>query len=263
MAGDLYLRSYNFGFIWTESKQTSAGAADAGRLVALNANGGINASLLDFSLGAIVSNLGLGVGALALATGFQNVALGYGSNQVANAAADNTSVGYQSLKVVTTGASNSVLGSQAGVAVTSGANNALLGYRAGLVLTSGNANTLLGSQAGVNITTGSLNVVAGYLSQLGSAADNNSIVLGANVVGLGSNTAIIGDANITRTYLQGIVQGPGVIVANLPAPVAGRYARAIVTDANATLTAGIGAVVAGGGANIVPVFTNGVDWRIG
>jgi len=263
MAGDLYLRSYNFGFDWRQGVVASAGVADAGKLVALNANGGINASLLDFSLGTIISNLGLGVGALQLATGFQNVALGYGSNQVANAAADNTSVGYQSLQIVTTGASNSVLGSQAGKNITSGANNALLGYRVGLALVNGNANTLLGSQAGLNITSGSLNVVAGYLTQLAGAADNNSIVIGANVVGLGSNTAIIGDANITRTYLQGIIQTSGVLVVNLPAPVAGRYATAVVTDSNATLTAGIGAVVAGGGANIVPVFTNGVDWRIG
>jgi len=39
--------------------------------------------------------------------------------------------------------------------------------------------------------------------------------------------------------------------------------RAYVTDANATFTAGIGAVVAAGGANVVPVFDDGVNWRIG
>lgn len=40
-------------------------------------------------------------------------------------------------------------------------------------------------------------------------------------------------------------------------------ARHAVTDATQTLTAGIGAVVAGGGANIVPVFADGTNWRIG
>lgn len=55
-----------------------------------------------------------------------------------------------------------------------------------------------------------------------------------------------------------------VTVANLPAAaVAGAGARAAVSDANATLTAGIGAVVVGGGANIVPVFCDGTNWRIG
>jgi hypothetical protein len=55
-----------------------------------------------------------------------------------------------------------------------------------------------------------------------------------------------------------------VLVANLPAAaVAGAGARAAVSNATQTLTAGIGAVVAGGGANIVPVFCDGTNWRIG
>ena len=40
-------------------------------------------------------------------------------------------------------------------------------------------------------------------------------------------------------------------------------AKAFVTDANATFTAGIGAVVAAGGANNVPVTADGTNWRIG
>lgn len=53
-------------------------------------------------------------------------------------------------------------------------------------------------------------------------------------------------------------------VANLPsAAIAGAGARAAVTDASQTLTAGIGAIVAGGGANVVPVFCDGTNWRIG
>jgi hypothetical protein len=50
-------------------------------------------------------------------------------------------------------------------------------------------------------------------------------------------------------------------VANLPTAEAG--ARAVVTNSNATLTAGIGAIVAGGGANTVPVFFDGTNWRVG
>jgi hypothetical protein len=42
-----------------------------------------------------------------------------------------------------------------------------------------------------------------------------------------------------------------------------RGARAIVSDATATITAGIGTVVVGGGANVVPVFNDGAGWRIG
>lgn len=50
-------------------------------------------------------------------------------------------------------------------------------------------------------------------------------------------------------------------VASLTGGVAGQ--RKFVTDSNAAMTAGIGAVVAGGGANIVPVFYDGTNWRIG
>lgn len=39
--------------------------------------------------------------------------------------------------------------------------------------------------------------------------------------------------------------------------------HSFVTDSNATLTAGIGAVVAAGGANNVPVVCDGTNWRIG
>ena len=60
------------------------------------------------------------------------------------------------------------------------------------------------------------------------------------------------------------VKVTAVAVAALPAAAtAWAGARATVTDSNATLTAGIGAVVAAGGANVVPVFSDGTSWRIG
>lgn len=50
-------------------------------------------------------------------------------------------------------------------------------------------------------------------------------------------------------------------VAQLPsAATAGAGARAMVTNATATT---FNSVVAGGGANIVPVFSDGTNWRIG
>lgn len=53
-------------------------------------------------------------------------------------------------------------------------------------------------------------------------------------------------------------------VATLPnAATVGAGTRAFVTDATQTLTAGIGAVVAGGGANKAPVISDGANWLIG
>jgi hypothetical protein len=51
-------------------------------------------------------------------------------------------------------------------------------------------------------------------------------------------------------------------VANLPTGIQGM--RCTVTNSNAaSFTAGIGAVVAGGGTTVVPVFYDGTNWRIG
>lgn len=81
--------------------------------------------------------------------------------------------------------------------------------------------------------------------------------MNATGVALGNGTA--GDTTGGLT-LQRVTTVP-LTVATLPAAVVGR--RCAVTDANATLTAGIGTVVAGGGSNTVPVFYDGTNWRIG
>jgi hypothetical protein len=47
------------------------------------------------------------------------------------------------------------------------------------------------------------------------------------------------------------------------AATAGAGTRALVNDSNATLAAGLGNTVVGGGANIVPVFSDGANWKIG
>lgn len=72
-----------------------------------------------------------------------------------------------------------------------------------------------------------------------------------------------GALTITGAFVSGsTIKSAGFAVGSLPAAgTAGR--RAYVTDSNATLTAGIGAIVAAGGANIVPVFDDGTNWRIG
>ena len=81
--------------------------------------------------------------------------------------------------------------------------------------------------------------------------------------------------NILRLYfirLQSIVgqfeTAEGIIppttvytVATLPSAVtSGTSARAFVSDATATTFA---SVVAGGGANKVPVYSDGTDWKVG
>jgi len=71
-----------------------------------------------------------------------------------------------------------------------------------------------------------------------------------------------GDA-VKCAVFAGPVCFPSYAVSGLPAAASYPYARAFVTDANATLAAGIGTTVAGGGANKVPVFSDGTNWIIG
>lgn len=63
---------------------------------------------------------------------------------------------------------------------------------------------------------------------------------------------------LIRDYNSRLTVAP---VADLPSAASmGINARALVTDANSTTFA---AIVAGGGANTVPVYSDGTDWRIG
>lgn len=75
-----------------------------------------------------------------------------------------------------------------------------------------------------------------------------------NCLALYTNGNIIADAN-------SLIRNRVFTVGTLPAVVAGGNAQ--VSDATQTLTAGIGAVVVGGGANNVPVNSDGTNWRIG
>lgn len=67
--------------------------------------------------------------------------------------------------------------------------------------------------------------------------------------------------SMSDVEIVGFVKVPAVTTANLPsATAAGAGARAFVIDANSTT---FNAALAGGGANSVPVFSDGSAWRIG
>lgn len=72
-------------------------------------------------------------------------------------------------------------------------------------------------------------------------------------------TSIAADPGIGNVNIDGNIKTGAVLVASLPAAgTAGR--RMFVTNATATTFASI---VAGGGANGVPVYDDGTNWRIG
>ena len=68
-------------------------------------------------------------------------------------------------------------------------------------------------------------------------------------------------ANYAQSYRANYFYSTPIAVADLvSAATAGSGARAFVTNATATTFA---SVVAGGGANPVPVYSDGTNWRIG
>ena len=78
--------------------------------------------------------------------------------------------------------------------------------------------------------------------------------------GLAVGTLSAGSSITSATYVKTTATTVGALGS---ASTAGAGARRFVTDANATMAAGIGTAVVGGGANAVPVYSNGTDWLIG
>jgi hypothetical protein len=163
------------------------------------------------------------------------------------------------------------IGQYATNSLTKGYMNVGIGYAAMSYITTGYNNVGVGQKAGQKITGGSTNNVTSYnstyigaLTKASADGNANEIVIGYNVTGSGSNTTTIGNSSTTLTKLAGAVNSTVYTVATLPsASTSGAGARAFVTDANATMTAGIGTTVAAGGANAVPVYSDGTNWKIG
>lgn len=118
---------------------------------------------------------------------------------------------------------------------------------------------------GVNVTAGSgdLNVTSGSGTASLRSGSGLAEIQGATVeitsVGVCDISTGSGGFGIDNVFRQ-----MATTVGALPSPLtvfAG--ARHFVTDSNATLAAGLGNIVAGGGANNVPVYSDGTNWRIG
>lgn len=126
--------------------------------------------------------------------------------------------------------------------------------------------------------------VAQTLGAQGSRAATDSNVGGASLTlrsGIGTGTGTIsslalqspiavGSGTGAQTSTTGLLIKAGTAVltsytvANLPAAgTAGAGATAFVTDASTTLILGLGGTVTGGGANKVPVFSDGTNWIYG
>jgi hypothetical protein len=128
----------------------------------------------------------------------------------------------------------------ASIKIQSGATNSVY-------LGMGTVSDALNAGLSLNNNNGLLSIRAG--------GGNRISVLSAGDVGIGTSSPT------TRLHAAGPIRHATYTVATLPsASAVGAGTRAAVTDANATT---FNSVVAGGGANFVPVISDGTNWRIG
>ncbi len=151
------------------------------------------------------TNLGIGGSSLRYCTTGVNLS-GYGTLALQNATTgySNSAFGYSSLASLTTGFYNSCLGAFAGMSLTTGGQNTLIGGGAGYNLTNSSSNTMVGTYAGryqadgsTSLATAALGVYLGFTAKGLNDSDSYSIVIGANAVGLGANTTVLGTINQT------------------------------------------------------------------
>ena len=119
-------------------------------------------------------------------------------------------------------------------------------------------NVFVNCPSGCAVLTGIFGgVVTGNLFQTNGGVANLSIGASCRYVTGAAmpNNGYIGGNNYTdsQSHNVGDLQGPAGLLGS----------RSYVTDATQSLTAGIGAIVAGSGGNTVPVFCDGTNWRIG
>jgi hypothetical protein len=143
-------------------------------------------------------------------TGSKNSAFGYWSLRDNTEGISNTGIGYSTLRKNTTGSYNTAIGGTALWNNTTASNNTAIGYNALYALTSGEKNVALGFAAGlgtatfpIDNTSSTASLFLGFDAIPFESGGTNEIVIGANAIGRGSNTATIGDTLITETYLSG------------------------------------------------------------
>jgi hypothetical protein len=212
-------------------------------------------SLMMLSSGSATNNTAVGYNsAFGITSAPHNVSVGASSLYTSSTGAYNTAIGSQSL-FNSNGASNVAVGYRALYTETSGQYNVAVGVDSLFLKNSGDSNVAIGYQAANSLTAGDNNVVIGYDADVSSATVSNEITLG------NSSITSLRVPGLTLTAgAKWINNGTQTVAALVAAATAGAGARAVVTDANATT---FHAIVAGGGANVVPVFSDGTNWRIG
>lgn len=202
----------------------------------------------------------IAIGEDAIATSSQTIAIGNGA-RTGTGVSDAIAIGQSAIANTTNSVS---IGFLAGSGSTTGANKIAIGYQAGMSSTTSDTiaigaragrsaqaqNTIILNASGANLNATTANTFT--VKPIRNLANNNVLMYNATTGEITYDTL----QNYT-TYVKTISTTVGAL-AN--AATIGAGGRAFVTDANTTT---FNAVVGGGGANSVPVFSDGTDWKVG
>lgn len=196
--------NYNVAVGWETLKDASGGQNVAIGYSAMEfaSTGQNNVGIGFTALSGVVTgdyNVAIGYTALTANTsGANNIAIGYSAMAKTTTTGDNIGIGDFSLYEMITAAGNGrsvAIGSEAlrhvkDVGGVSGFNNTAVGWNAGKSYTGG------------NLVSASYGVFLGHTTKASANNSINEIVIGSQAIGKGSNTATIGDDNITDIYMS-------------------------------------------------------------
>lgn len=181
-------------------------------------NGGISAAGSTFSGDLNVNTLTVGLGGGSV---YNNTAVGVNAlGNPSNTGYDNTAIGFEVLRDNDTGGSNTALGTASLTVLVSGSQNTAIGMASLASITASSQNTALGFEAGryagtstTELTSASNGIYIGYMARGSTNGRTNEIVIGADAVGMGSNTAVIGATTQSAAYIYGSLVPVGGISA--------------------------------------------------
>lgn len=200
IAKDSFINGHRIGQGLLASQTNLAVGTDA-----LNSTitGGIDNTAVGYFAGKNITN------------GVNNVMLGNYAGQLNTTGQSNMCIGYGAHYTNTTGSYNVAIGVGAGHDQSGSVYNLFLGTNSGYFLTSGNNTVCIGGLAGVyhangstNLTASSDSVYIGYNAKGFNNSDSNTIVIGANAIGLGANTTAIGTSSTTAATVYGALSVP-------------------------------------------------------
>lgn len=208
--------------------------SDNGTVVSVITDATLNGLSIGRGPGNFDNNTVFGKSALSVNTaGINNTAIGFESLFSNTTGESNTAIGINALRLNTLGKANVAIGINALINNTTGNNNTAVGAGA-LVNSTGSNNVALGLNSFINLSSGSNNIALGvnagryagsgtttltstnnsiylgFLSRgLNASGSTNEIVIGNDVVGLGSNTTVLGNSATTKAAIYGNLQVNG------------------------------------------------------